>query len=92
MVVAAIVVDLLVLIAMIGRIGEYGASPNKLASLGLNLILLVNLAGAAWLQLRIRARPHRVRAARAVADRLHAGLSGVGDVVVVVFPPVFGYV
>ncbi len=51
LVVAALIVDLIVLVAMVTRIGSYGASPNKLASLGLNLILLANLAGAAWLQL-----------------------------------------
>lgn len=50
MIVAALVVDAVVLSAMLGRIGAFGASPNKVASLGLNLILLVNLAGAAWLQ------------------------------------------
>lgn len=50
MLVAAIAVDLIVLAAMVTRIGEFGASANKIASLGLNLILLANLAGAAWLQ------------------------------------------
>ena len=63
---------------MISRIGEYGASPNKLASLGLNLILLVNLSGAAWLQLRfIRGRTtfgHVERWQTAV----HPGLPRVG--------------
>ena len=92
MVVAAILVDLLVLIAMIGRIAEYGASPNKLASLGLNLILLANLAGAAWLHLRFLA-------ARTPWDRLERWQTGFvpvylvwSTVVVVVFPPLFGYV
>ncbi len=92
MVVAAILVDLLVLIAMVGRIAEYGASPNKLASLGLNLILLANLAGAAWLHLRFLLR-------RAPWDRLERWQTGFmpvylgwSAVVVVVFPPLFGYV
>jgi hypothetical protein len=92
MVVAAILVDLLVLIAMVGRITEYGASPNKLASLGLNLILLANLAGAAWLQLRFvlgRSRFDRL-------ERWQTGFVPVylawSAVVVLVFPPVFGYV
>ncbi len=91
MVVAAILVDLLVLIAMVGRIAEYGASPNKLASLGLNLILLANLAGAAWLQLRFvigRTRFERL-------ERWQTGFIPVylawSAVVVVVFPPAFGY-
>ncbi|WP_426321652.1 hypothetical protein [Microbacterium sp. E-13] len=92
MVVAALVVDILVLVAMIGRIAEWGASPNKLASLGLNVILFVNLAGAAWLQLRFTMR-------RAPFERLERWQTGFLPVylgwaalVVVVFPPLFGYV
>lgn len=92
MVAAAILVDLLVLIAMIGRIAEYGASPNKLASLGLNLILLANLAGAAWLHLRFLA-------GRTRWDRLERWQTGFvpvylawSAVIVLVFPPLFGYV
>ncbi len=42
---SALLVDAVVLAAMAGRIGEYGASPNKLAALGENLVLLGNLAG-----------------------------------------------
>lgn len=92
MVVAAIAVDLLVLIAMIGRIAEYGASPNKLASLGLNVILLANLTGAGWLQLRFvrgRARYERV-------ERWQTGFIPVylawAAIVAVAFPPLFGFV
>ena len=92
MVVAAIVVDVLVLIAMIGRIAEYGASPNKLASLGLNLILLANLAGAAWLQLRFTMNKARYPQ----LERLQTGFVPVylawATVVVIVFPPAFGYI
>jgi len=92
MVAAAIVVDLMVLIAMIGRIAEWGASPNKLASLGLNVILLANLAGAAWLQLRFAM--HRAPLER--LERWQTGFLPVylawAAVVVVVFPPAFGYV
>ncbi|SIN76347.1 permease prefix domain 1-containing protein [Agromyces cerinus] len=51
MLVAALVVDVIVLVAMIARTGEFGFSANKTASLGLNLILLANLAWATWLQI-----------------------------------------
>lgn len=51
-VVAAIVLDVLVLISMSARIGELGLTPNRVAALGLNLVLLANLAGAAWLGVR----------------------------------------
>lgn len=92
LVAAAIVVDVMVLVAMIGRIAEWGASPNKLASLGLNVILFANLAGAAWLQLRFTMR-------RAPFERLERWQTGFipvylawAAIVVVVFPPLFAYV
>ena len=92
MVVAALVVDVMVLVAMIGRIAEWGASPNKLASLGLNIILLANLAGAAWLQLRFVM--HRTSFER--LERWQTGFIPVylawATVVVIVFPPLFAYV
>ncbi|MGX9294143.1 permease prefix domain 1-containing protein [Tsukamurella paurometabola] len=46
LVLAAIAVDLVVLVAMVTRTAEFGTSPNKAAVLGLNLILLVILLGA----------------------------------------------
>lgn len=51
LVAAALVVDAFVLAGIIGRIGEYGFTANRVAALGENLILLVNLAWAAWLAL-----------------------------------------
>ena len=37
------------LAAMLARIAEFGFSPNKIAALGLNLLLLVHLVRSAWL-------------------------------------------
>jgi hypothetical protein len=62
-VVSALVLDLMVLGTMIARIGDLGFTPNRTAALGLNLVLLVNLAGAAWLSARFltgRSRLHRL--------------------------------
>jgi len=91
MVAAALAVDLIVLVAMIDRIAEYGASPNKLASLGLNVILLANLTGAAWLQFRFVT-------GHAPYERLERWQTGYVPVylawtaiVAIVFPPVFGF-
>ena len=42
----ALVLDLMVLVAMVARIGDLGFTPNRAATLGLNLVLLVNLAAA----------------------------------------------
>ena len=41
--------DVLALWAMAARISEFGFSPNKTAALGLNLLLLINLARSAVL-------------------------------------------
>lgn len=91
MVVAALIVDLFVLVAMLGRIDAYGASANKLASLGLNLILLVNLTGAAWLQLRfLRGATHHPVLERWQTSYVPIYLAWAA-VVVVVFPPVFAF-
>jgi hypothetical protein len=49
---SALVLDVMVLGAMVARIGDLGLTPNRVAALGLNLVLLVNLAGAAWLSMR----------------------------------------
>lgn len=49
LIITAIVVDGVALSAIIFRLSEYGITPNKLAALGENILLLVNLAGLLWL-------------------------------------------
>jgi hypothetical protein len=49
LVISALVVDALALAAIAARISEFGFTPNRVAALGENLILLVNLAWSAWL-------------------------------------------
>jgi hypothetical protein len=46
----ALAVDVVALANIAGRLAEYGFSANRVAALGLNLILLVNLAWSARLQ------------------------------------------
>lgn len=46
-VVAALGLDVMVLASMAARIGELGPTPNRTAALGLNALLLVDLAGIA---------------------------------------------
>jgi hypothetical protein len=55
-VISALLLDLTVLGTMIARIGDLGFTPNRAAALGLNIVLLVNLAGAAWLSARFLRR------------------------------------
>src|ERR687891_711616 len=59
-VVSALVLDVMVLGTMIARIGDLGFTSNRTAALGLNLVLLVNLAGAAWLSARFLTRRSRL--------------------------------
>lgn len=49
LVVSALAIDVLALAAILGRITEFGATPNRLAGLGLNVVLLANLVWSGWL-------------------------------------------
>jgi hypothetical protein len=51
-VVSALLLDVMVLASMAARIGDLGFTPNRVAALGLNLVLLMNLAVTAWLSSR----------------------------------------
>ena len=56
LVTCALIVDAIALWAIAARISEFGFSPNKTAALGLNLLLLVNLAWSAVLYARFLGR------------------------------------
>jgi hypothetical protein len=90
-VVGALALDVMVLGTMVARIGELGFSPNRTAALGLNLVLLVNLAGAAWLSIRFlmrRSTLHRLERWQTTYLPVFALWAAT---VVVVLPPVFGF-
>jgi hypothetical protein len=90
-VVAAIALDILVLIAMFGRVGDLGFTVNRAAALGLNLVLLVNLVGTAWFTARLLAgRSLPVHLERWQTAYLPVFLGWV-LVVILVLPPVFGF-
>ena len=88
---AALAVDALMLAAILVRIAEFGTSPNKVAALGLNLVLLIHLIGAAWLALGFV----RGRLLAAAAERWQMRYLPVyglwAAVVVFVFPPLFAF-
>ncbi|MDR7082454.1 hypothetical protein J2X01_001743 [Arthrobacter ginsengisoli] len=92
LVAAALAVDAVMLTAMLTRIAEFGFSPNKVAALGLNLLLLVHLLRAAWLAAGfLRSRRRFAAVERWQTEYLP--VYGVwATVVVLVFPPVFGFV
>ena len=90
-VVSALVLDLMVLGTMIARIGDLGFTPNRTAALGLNLVLLVNLAGAAWLSARFltrRSTLHRLERWQTTYLPVFALWAAT---VVVILPPLFGF-
>src|SRR5437867_650237 len=91
LVVSALVVDSVALAAIAARISGFGFTPNRVAARGENLILLVNLAWTAWLY----ARFVRHRGSFATLERWQIAYLPVyalwAALVVVVFPPLFGY-
>ncbi|MHA7134454.1 permease prefix domain 1-containing protein [Oerskovia turbata] len=91
LVLAALAVDAVALTAMATRIAEFGLSPNKVAALGLNLLLLVHLVGSA-LRLTGFLRGRRPFAALGRWQTQFLPVYAVwAAVVVVAFPPVFGF-
>jgi hypothetical protein len=90
-VVSALVLDLMVLGAMIARIGDLGFTPNRTVAVGLNLVLLVNLAGAAWLSVRFlrgQARFHQLERWQTTYLPVFALWAAA---IVVVLPPLFSF-
>jgi hypothetical protein len=85
------VVDVVALAAIAARISEFGFTPNRVAALGENLILFVNLVWSAWLYARFL----RCRGSFASLERWQITYLPVYAVwaalVVVMFPPVFGF-
>jgi hypothetical protein len=88
---SAVIVDAVALAAIAGRINEFGFTPNRVAALGENLILLANLAGSAW----IHAGFMRGRRPFADLERWQIAFLPVycawAAFVVIVFPPLFEY-
>jgi hypothetical protein len=92
LVISALVVDAVALWAIAARISEFGFSPNRVAALGMNLILLVNLAGAAVCYLRfLRGRGSFASIERWLTSYLPVYFVW-ATIVVVAFPPWFGFV
>jgi len=91
LVVSALLVDALALWAIAARISDFGLSPNKIAALGENLVLLVALGGSAVLYGRFLAG----RVSFAALERWQTAYLPVyavwAWVVVLIFPVVFAF-
>ncbi|MBT3326817.1 MAG: hypothetical protein HN396_11295 [Gemmatimonadales bacterium] len=91
LVICALLVDALALWAIMARITEFGFSPNRVAALGENLILVVNLAWSAVLYMKFVRR----RGSFSALERWQTAYMPVyavwASIVVLVFPLVFGF-
>ena len=89
--VSALLIDVLVLLAITGRIADNGITPNKTAALGENVILLANLA---WTAVLITGFIQHRRPFQHL-ERWQTRYLAVYAVwlwsVVMIFPPVFGF-
>jgi hypothetical protein len=91
LVICALLVDAMALWAILARISAFGFSPNKVAALGENIILVGNLGWSAVLYWRFLSK----RAGFAALERWQTSYLPVyaawAWIVVVVFPLVFGF-
>ena len=91
LVASALVIDVLALSAMLSRITEFGWTPNRTAGLGLNVILLANLAWSTRLLVGFlrNARPFsELERWQTAYVPVYAAWAAV---VVLIFPPMFGF-
>jgi hypothetical protein len=87
----ALLVDLFALAGIAVRLGQFGFSANKTAALGLNLILLANLARSAYLQAGFLRRRRDFAQVERWQMRYLPVYAAWAAVVVIVFPPLFGF-
>jgi len=87
----ALLVDVLALWAIGARISDFGFTPNRLAALGMNVVLMVNLAGSAVLYVRfLRGGMAFSRLWDWQMTYLYV-IAGWAAVVAFLFPPLFGF-
>jgi len=90
--VSALLADSVALWAIGGRISELGFTPNRVAVLGMNVILLVNLAWSAVLYIRfLRGNSGSFGTLERWQTNYLPVYSVWAAIVVVVFPPLFAY-
>lgn len=86
-----LVVDAIVLVALAGRIGDYGFTANRTAALGENLVLLANLGWSGYLLTGlVRGNTPIARLERWQTSYLTV-YAGWAWVVVLAFPAIFGW-
>jgi hypothetical protein len=91
LVATALLVDVLALWAIGSRISDFGFTPNRVAALGENVVLLVNLAGSAWLYLRFLRGAGPFSALWTWQTTYLYALAGWAAVVAFIFPIIFAF-
>jgi len=92
LVVSALLADAVALSAIAARITEFGFTPNRVAALGENVILLVNLAWSAVLYVSfLRGRGSFAALEKWQTDYLPV-YAAWAAIVVIVFPPLFRFI
>jgi hypothetical protein len=91
LVVSALVVDGVTLAAIAARISEFGFTPNRVAALGENIILLVNLTWTAWLYSRFLTSRRPFAALEQWQIDYLPVFAVWAALVVIFFPPLFSY-
>jgi len=87
----ALLVDVLALWAIGARISDFGFTPNRLAALGMNVVLLVNLAGSVAIYARFLKGDGSVSRLWEWQMTYLYVLAGWGAAVAFLFPPLFGF-
>ena len=91
LVASALAVDVLVLFEITNRISDYGSTPNKMAALGENVVLLANLAWSAWLLVKLVRRQSPFAALERWQTNYIPVYAAWAWIVVLIFPPLFHY-
>ncbi len=91
LVVSALVIDAFALAAILGRISEFGWTPNRTAGLGLNAVLLGNLVWTAWLLAAFLRGKAPFAALERWQTRYIPAYAAWAAMVVVAFPPLFSF-
>ncbi len=90
--VSALLADAVALWAIAARISEFGFTPNRVAALGENVVLLVNLTWSAVLYIRFLRRRGSFTNIEQWQTNYLPVYAAWAAMVVIVFPPLFGYI
>ncbi len=91
LVIVSLAVDGIALSGIVSRLSEYGVTANRLAALGENILLLVNLLLVAIAYVRFIRGGLRYQAIVEVQMRYLPVYAVWAAIVVIVFPPLFGF-